>query len=180
MIDVTANKPVSTISLGGEVGNTQYDPVSKHIFVNVQTAKELIEIDPRTNTIVARHALPGADHNHGLLIEPKERLAIIACEGNNKLLVVDMESMRVIASDSLGESPDVLAFDDVLRRLYVASESGVISVFEEQGKKLTKLGEGLVARNAHSVAVDAETHRAYFPLQNVNGHPVLRVMEPAR
>src|SRR5437667_3205549 len=45
---------------------------------------------------IARHALPGAKHNHGLLIEPKQRLAIIACEGNNKLLVVDMQSMRVI------------------------------------------------------------------------------------
>jgi DNA-binding beta-propeller fold protein YncE len=177
---VQANKRVATISLGGEVGNTQYDPVSKHIFVNVQSANQLIEIDPHTDAIVARHALPGADHNHGLLIEPKERLAIIACEGNNKLLVIDMVSMRVVASDSLGEGPDVLAFDDTLRRLYVASESGVVSVFEVRGKKLTKVGERLLARNAHSVAVDAQTHRVYFPLQNFNGHPLLRVMEPIR
>ena len=179
VIDVRANQRVATIALGGEAGNTQYDPVSKHIFVNVQTANQLLEIDPRTDAIVARHALPGADHNHGLLIEPGQRLAIIACEGNDKLLVVDMDSMRVVGSESLGKAPDVLAFDDGLRRLYVASESGVVSVFEEHGKKLVKIGEGLLARNAHSVAVDRHTHRLYFPLQNVSGHPVLRVMEPA-
>ena len=180
VIDAQANKRVATIALGGEVGNTQYDPASKHIFVNVQTLNQLVEIDPHTDAIVARHPLPGADQNHGLLIEPTQRLAIIACEGNNKLLVVDMESMRVIQSDSLGGSPDVLAFDDALKLLYIASESGVVSVFEQQGKKLAKIGEGLLARNAHSVAVDPSTHRIYFPLQNVNGRPVLRVLEPIK
>ena len=148
--------------------------------VNVQTLNQLVEIDPKTDAIVARHPLPGADHNHGLLIEPTQRLAIIACEGNNKLLVVDMESMRVIQGESLGDGPDVLAFDDALKLLYVASESGIVSVFEEQGKKLTKIGEGLLARNAHSVAVDPLTHRVYFPLQNLNGRPVLRVVEPIK
>jgi YVTN family beta-propeller protein len=180
VIDAQANKRVATIALGGEVGNTQYDPVSKHIFVNVQTLNQLIEIDPNTDAIIARHAIPGADHNHGLLIEPVERLAFIACEGNNKLLAVDMESMRVIQSDAVGDGPDVLAFDDAQKLLYVASESGVVSVFEEQGKKLMKVGEGLLAPHAHSVAVDPQTHRVYFPLQNVNGRPVLRVMESVK
>ena len=46
------------------------------------------------------------------MIEPVQHTAMIACEGNNKLLVVHMQSMRVTASDSLGEDPDVLAFDD--------------------------------------------------------------------
>jgi len=178
VIDTRANTAVATISLGGEVGNTQYDPASKHIFVNVQTLNQLVEIDPMTDAIIARHSLPGSDQNHGLLIEPAQRLAIIACEGNNKLLVVDMESMRVTGSDSLGDGPDVLAFDETLHLLYVASESGVVSVFREEGKKLVKIGEGLLARNAHTVAVDSQTHQAYFPLTNVNGRPVLRVMEP--
>jgi YVTN family beta-propeller protein len=179
VIDTQANKTIATIALGGEVGNTQYDPVSKRIFVNVQTLKQLVEIDPRTDTIVARHALPGADHNHGLLIEPTQRLAMIACEGNDKLLVFDMDSMRVIASHSLGGGPDVLAFDDSLRLLYVASESGVLSVFKEAGKTLTKIGQAPLARKAHTVAVDSRTHRAYFPIENLEGRPVLRIVEPA-
>ena len=31
--------------------------------------------------------------------------------------------------------------------------------------------------HAHTVCVDPDTHLVYFPLQNVNGHPVLRIME---
>ena len=37
---------VATIALGGKVDNTQYDPVSHHVFVNVRTRQQLIEIDP--------------------------------------------------------------------------------------------------------------------------------------
>jgi hypothetical protein len=35
-----------------------------------------------------------------------------------------------------------------------------------------------VGPNAHTVAVDPVSHRVYFPLANVGGHPVLRVMNP--
>jgi YVTN family beta-propeller protein len=178
VIDTRTNKRITTISLGGEAGNSQYDPVSKHVFVNVQTRRELAEIDTRSDTVVARYPLPGAGRNHGLLIEPSQRLAFIACEDNAKLLVVDMKSMKVVLSQSVGEDPDVLAFDAALHLLYVASESGVVSIFKEQERALKKIAEGLLADKAHSVAVDQQTHRVYFPLQNLNGRAVLRIMEP--
>jgi DNA-binding beta-propeller fold protein YncE len=94
VIDVTGNRLVVTIPLDGEVGYSQYDPVSRHIFVNVQTRRQLVEIDPPTNAIVFRTDLPGAKGNHGLLIVPESRLALIACEDNARLQVLDMRSMR--------------------------------------------------------------------------------------
>ena len=42
---------------------------------------------------------------------------------------------------------------------------------------VTELGRGFVGPNAHSVAVDPATHRVYFPLADVGGRPVLRVMD---
>ena len=35
------------------------------------------------------------------------------------------------------------------------------------------------ATSASLVAVDQRTHRVYFPLQNVNGNPVLRIAVPS-
>ena len=80
---------------------------------------------------------------------------------------------------SVGAGPDVLAFDRGFGRLYVSAESGVISIFDERGKNLEKIGEGFFAANAHTVAVDQRTHRVYFPLQNVGGKPVLRIAVPS-
>lgn len=35
----------------------------------------------------------------------------------------------------------------------------------------------IFVQHAHTVCVDPETHLVYFPLENVNGHPILRIME---
>jgi len=164
--------------LGGEVGNTQYDPISEHIFVNVQTRNQLVEIDPSTDRIIARVELPGAQGNHGLLIEPTSRLAFIACEGNDKLLVFDFQARQVKSSFAVGHEPDVLAYDTKLGLLYVASESGTVSIFKLEAGRVQKLADGLLGPNAHVVAVDSDTHYAYFPIKNVDGHPVLRITEP--
>jgi YVTN family beta-propeller protein len=178
VIDVRSNTRVATIALGGEVGNTQYDPVSRHVFVNVQSRRQLLEIDPATDRIITRIDLPGARGNHGLLIEPQQRLAFIACEGNNKLLVLDMRTMRVTSSFDVGQDPDVLAFDPQLHLLYVAGEAGIVSMFKAEAGNVSKIGDGRVGPNAHVVAVDESTHRAYFPLKNVQGQATLRIMAP--
>ena len=78
----------------------------------------------------------------------------------------------------MADGPDVLAFDRGLQLLYVAGESGSVSVFRFSNGKLEKLGDVKVGANSHSVSVDSQTHRAYFPLKNVNGSPVLRIMAP--
>jgi DNA-binding beta-propeller fold protein YncE len=180
VVDVRSNTPVTTISLGGDVGNTQYDPVSKHIFVNVQTQGRLAEIDPATDKRVALIDVPGARRNHGLLIDPEDRLAFIACQGDDTLLALDMRTMRPVSSFHLGGGPDVLAYDPGFHLLYVAGEAGVLSLFRVEAGAVAKIGEGYAGPNAHVVAVDPATHRSYFPLMDVNGQTELRIFVAKR
>lgn len=178
VIDVASNKRIATIPLGGEVGNTQYDPVSKHIFANVQTRNQLVEIAPSTNRVISRTDLPSAEGNHGLYIDASARLAFIACEGNDKLLALDLASRKVTASFDVARDPDVLAFDGSLGWLYVAGESGQVSLFKVQGTTITAIATAWLAPDAHVVAVDPVTHEAYFPLKAVKGTPMLRITRP--
>jgi YVTN family beta-propeller protein len=179
VIDVATNKVVDTIDLGGEVGNTQYDPLAGRIYSDVQTRNDVVAIDPKTDRIVARYPLPGCDHDHGLLLDVQHRLAFVACDNNAKLLVMDMKNWRELATFRVGDDPDVLAFDQELGRLYVAAESGVVAIFKENGRTLQPLGRAFLAPEAHTVAVDPQTHRVYFALENVDGHAVIRVMAPS-
>lgn len=178
VIDAQTNKLVTTIPLGGGAGNSQYDSVSDRIFVTVDHREELAEIDPGSDRVVSRYPLAGCKGSHGLLIDSERRLAFVACEENSNLVVFDLEAKKATATISVGADPDVLAFDNILRRLYVSAESGVITILDERDRGLTKIAEGLLAPNAHSVAVDSSTHRVYFPLQNLNGKPVLRIAVP--
>ena len=179
VIDAKTNRRVATVELGGGAGNTQYDSVSDRIFVTVHRQNQLAEIDPITDRLIARYALAGCSEPHGLLIDSEHRLAFAACEENAKLAVFDLQAKKMTAIHSVGAEPDVLAFDKVLGQLYVAAESGVISIFDEREGNLKKVGEGFFAPNAHTVAVDSHTHRVYFPLQNVGGKPILRIAQPS-
>jgi DNA-binding beta-propeller fold protein YncE len=179
VIDATTHSRRSTIPLGGEAGNTQYDSVSHCILVAVQTRNQLVAIDPVSEKIVQRYDLPGSDHPHGFAISEPDRLAFVTSEDNATLQVVDLRTMRVIGEHKVGDSPDVLAWDPVWRRLYVASESGVISAFWLSGATLEPLGE-LRIPHAHTVSVDPRTHLVYLQLENAGGHPGLRIYEPSR
>ncbi|GGI02902.1 YncE family protein [Arthrobacter liuii] len=180
VLDVATGTGAGSIDIGGEAGNTIFDPVSATIMINVQSTNELITINPATNQITGRISVTGCESNHGLYVDRPDRLAFVACEGNAKLLVVDLDSQQSTARFDVGDGPDVLAYDTGLHRLYVASESGVVSVLEVQGKAVHELGKSRLADGAHTVAVDQVTHRVYFPLENVNGKPVLRVMAPTK
>ncbi len=175
VIDTRLNQKIFSIPLNSEVGNSQYDFASGHIFVNAQTAGALVEIDPETDRIVASHVLQGCAGPHGLLIDARNRMAFIACQDNNRLLVLNMKSMEMAWSFSTVKDPDVLAFDADLHRLYVAGEEGTVSIFDLSGG-MQKIWEGFVGDNAHVVVVDPETHKVYFPLKNVGGSPALRIM----
>jgi len=179
VVDAAGHR-IATIPLGGEAGNVQYDARGRHVLVDVQTRDDIAIIDPRSNRIIDRVSLPGCDHDHGLLVDSRHRLAFVACDGNATLLTLDLRTMKVIGRATVGSSPDVLAYDASNRRLYVSAESGVVTVFHEGAGGLTKLGEAFLAAEAHTVAVDPRTHLVYFPLQRgSSGHPQLLIMRPS-
>jgi DNA-binding beta-propeller fold protein YncE len=178
VVDATSHKLLRLIAMDSEVGNTQYDPVSGLIYSNAQSLRQLVGIDPRTDKIVSRDRIEGCDGNHGLFIVAERRLAVIACEGNARLILFSLAHHAKLAADSVGHVPDVLAYDPEKAWLYVATESGVVDVFHVEAHRMTKLGEAHLADNAHVVAVDPASHLVYFPLRNVDGKAVLRVMAP--
>jgi DNA-binding beta-propeller fold protein YncE len=123
VIDAAAGAVRGTVPLGGEAGNVAYDPTSDQMLVAVQGRNELAVVDPATLTIARRVSLPGCEHDHGLALDPADRLAFVACDGNAALLTVDLSSWQVTGTTAVGQDPDVLAYDGGAHRLYVAAES---------------------------------------------------------
>lgn len=177
VIDAGSNKLLTNISLGGGAGNTVYDPVSEHILVAVHGVNLLAVIDPATDQVIRRVPLPGLKNPHGIALDTKARIAFIAGEENHSLAMLDLTSMKVFATYQVGEDPDVLAYDQGLKRLYVSAESGTVSVFQSNGTSLALLG-AFDMPHAHTIAVDPNTHLVYLPLENVDGRPLLRIMKP--
>jgi DNA-binding beta-propeller fold protein YncE len=178
VIDAQNNTLLKKIELGGGAGNTVYDPGSGRILVAVHEKNELVAIDPDKLEIIGRFPLPGITDPHGIALDSPNRLAFVAGEGNHMLALVDLSDMKILGTYPVGEDPDVLSFDPGLKLLYISAESGDVWVYHEDGKSLTAVGNFHMP-HAHTVCADPKTHLVYFPLENMNGHPVLRIMEPA-
>ena len=96
------------------------------------------------------------------------------------MVVFDLDTKKIVSTDTVGAVPDVLAYDEGLHHLYVTGESGVMTIFNVAKGNVKKIYEGFIALHAHTVAVDQKTHLVYLPLENVNGRPVLRVLKPVK
>jgi DNA-binding beta-propeller fold protein YncE len=177
VVDAQTNQLITRIPLGGGAGNTVYDSSSGSILVAVHKLNQLAVIDPVGMKVTERYPLAGVDDPHGIALDLANRLAFIAGEENHTLAVFDLRAKKLLAVYPVGDDPDVLAFDPGLMRLYVSAESGVVTVFKESDRKLTQIAQ-FEMPHAHSVAVDRRTHLVYFPLENIDGRPLLRIMEP--
>ncbi len=177
VINGDTNEFIENITVGDSVGNTHYDSVSKLIYTVSGKDNNLIEINPENDNVTQKYALPDCSNPHGFFLEEETHYALISCQGTNNLVVFDLNNKKIIAKDDVGRNPDVLAYDPSLHYLYVAAESGDLTVFKMEKDKVVKSAKEFIANKAHTVSIDSRTHYAYFPLENVNGKPVLRILK---
>ena len=173
-----SGRAVRTVQLGREVGNVAYDAGTGLAYAAVRPPDQLVGIEPATGSVTTRIRLDGCRGAHGVYVQRQTQQAFVACERNATVATVDLVQGKQVATDSVGKNPDVLAYDPGNGRLYVAAESGVVTVFSTDSGRLRKLGQGHLADTAHSVAVDPTTHLVYFPLEHDPTLPGIRVMRP--
>jgi len=178
VIDVHTDKVVKTLYFKSETGMPQYDPVAKLVYVNLQDLDLMTVIDPATDKVVTPgYSVAPCKGNHGMALDVEHRRAFLACEGNERMAVFDLENHRVITTLPVAPDPDVIKYDPGLKRIYVACYSGAISVFQEDDPDhFRKLEDFPVHHKVHSLAIDERTHRVYVPEEEENGRPVARMI----
>lgn len=188
------------VKFGYNIGHNKYDPVLHRLFVNIAQLTdqgvvpapedepagtgEFVAIDPVTQKVVSRLQLPDTcGVPHGLGIDAENNVAFIACtevsEEQNltqNLIRVDVRTMKVIPGSyaSLATKPDMIVIDHKLHVLFVACSAG-ISVFNIQGGTLQKLGDYIMGKGTHTLAVNEETNEVYLPQPDIGGRPTLRI-----
>jgi hypothetical protein len=170
------------VSLGSETGNVVFDDARRWFWITVvarPAVDRLVAVDPLSGTVTARIDLPGCSGAHGLRLHPDGLSAFVACEDNDTLARVELGAAHAVVRAATGRGPDVMSIDVGLGWLYVAAESGELAVFDIHRPGLEAIDREHPGEHAHSVAVDAATHRVFFPLESgPRGKPVLRIMRP--
>ncbi|HEV2617887.1 MAG TPA: YncE family protein [Candidatus Acidoferrales bacterium] len=177
VIDVHTDAIIKTLHFRSETGMAQYDAVGRKVYVNLRSVNKIAEIEPANDAVVARYPVGRCDFNHAMALDAAGRRAFLLCGGNNVVTVFDLDAHRPIAYVPVPAGGDDVKFDPVLKRIYVACESGAISVIhEDDANHFRKLEDFPVPPGVHTLAVDIETHRVYAPEANENGHAVNRML----
>ena len=198
VIDAISNKLITRIPLGihppfgDDVGHIQFDPVTHRIFVvtlplidqnsgALQTPPSfLAAIDPVALKVVSKVKLPDEClAPHGLVIDAQQREAFVACVDSLNLARVDLQTMQAFPGPllSVAYNPDIVRLDHPLHLLFVGCAGG-ISIFDESGRGLKKLGDYFLGGGSHhTIAIEEATQLIYLPQPSVGDRPILRVIK---
>ena len=113
-----------------------------------------------------------------MVIDSQQREAFVACVDSNTLARVDLQTMQAFPGPllSVAFNPDIVRLDHPLHLLFVGCAGG-ISIFDESGRGLKKLGDYFLGGGSHhTVAIDETTQLIYLPQPSVGDRPILRVI----
>jgi DNA-binding beta-propeller fold protein YncE len=198
VIDAITNKLITRIPLGihppfgDDVGHIQFDPVTHSVFVVTLPLQDqnlnlranppsfLAVIDPIALKVVSHVKLPDKClAPHGLVIDAQQREAFVACVDSQNLTRLDLQTMQPFPGPLLpvAFNPDIVRLDRSLHLLFIGCAGG-ISIFDESGRGLKKLGDYFLGGGSHhTIAIDEATQLVYLPQPSVGDRPILRVIK---
>jgi DNA-binding beta-propeller fold protein YncE len=163
-ISAADGKVAGIIPMGGKPEFAAGDDQG-HVFVNIEDKAQLLEIDAQKLTVLQRWPLAGCKEPSGLAFDQKNRRLFSVCS-NKKMMVVDADTGKVVATPAIGEDPDAAGFDPDLQLVFSSNgESGDLTVIHEDSPdKYTVVENVPTKKYARTMAIDTKTHNIFLPI----------------
>ena len=130
-IDAATGKVVGTISLGGGPEFAVADGRG-HLFANIETTSELVEIDTRSLVVEHRWPLAPCVTPSALSMDFAKRKLFVGCR-NHVLAVVDADHGSVMQTFTIGDHVDASVFDADRQLAFASNGDGTINVIGSSG-----------------------------------------------
>ncbi len=137
-IDATGKK-TRDIVIDAHPESFRLEQQGTRIFVNVPDKKEIEVIDDVKGTVIARWPVTSAGNNFPMSLDEAHHRLFVGCWTPPRLLVIDTETGKQVASLEIGEpgvvkgNTDDLFYDASRGRVYVLNGLGSIDVFQQKG-----------------------------------------------
>jgi hypothetical protein len=159
-IDAGADTVIGTLDLGGKPEFAVADGEGG-AFVNIEDKGEIVSLDALHLTIRDRWPLTGCEEPSALAIDREHHRLFTGC-ANERMVVVDDRSGRIVTSAPIGQGVDAGAFDTATGLGFASTGDGNLTVIQE----ITPDSVAVVAtvptqRGARTMALDPVTHRVF-------------------
>jgi DNA-binding beta-propeller fold protein YncE len=159
-IDATHDSVVGTLDLGGKPEFAVSDGRGG-AFVNIEDKGEIVSFDTRTLAIRARWPMAGCEEPSALAYDRAHERLFSGC-GNQRMMVVDATSGRVVTSAPIGDGVDAGAFDPATGLAFASTGDGNVTVLhEETPDSMRVVATVPTQRGARTMALDPGSHRVF-------------------
>jgi len=152
MFDATTNKRIEgEFELGAHPESFQLEEKGPRIFVNLASISQIAVIDRNTHKI-EKWKLEEAGTNFPMALDEEHHRLFVAARRPARLLVLNTDTGKVVASLPGAADTDDMAFDVTRRRIYVPSGEGFIFVYQQidadRYQRIAKIPSAIGARTS--------------------------------
>ncbi len=161
VIDAATAKVVATIPLGGGPEFAGSDGKGT-LFVNLEDKSVTLAIDTRTNTVTHRWPAAPGEEPSGLAVDAGKGRVFAGCR-NERMVVLDAASGKVLATPAIGQGVDACAFDPGTGFAFASCGDGTLTVVKEDDGGFPVVEKIATKKGARTMALDPVTHAVYLP-----------------
>jgi DNA-binding beta-propeller fold protein YncE len=159
-IDATADTVIGTLDLGGKPEFAVADGQGGG-FVNIEDKSEVVSFDARQLTIRGRWPVAGCEEPSALAIDREHHRLFTGC-ANQRMMVLDDQSGRVVTSAPIGDGVDAGAFDPARGLAFASTGDGNLTVLHEETPDSVLVAATVATqRGARTMTLDPVTHRVF-------------------
>lgn len=160
-IDPKTNEVIKSFPLGGKPEECAADGTGK-IYANLEDSSEIIEIDAAKPAVLRHASLAPCESPSGLAIDIKNKKLFAACD-NKVMAVIDIPTLKVVATPPIGAGPDGAGFDPDLGLAFSSNGGdGTLSIVKQVNGKYETVDNVSTERGARTMTVDSKNHRVYL------------------
>jgi DNA-binding beta-propeller fold protein YncE len=161
-MDAASGELMGTIELEGRPEFPVSDGKGQ-IYANIEDKSEIAEINPATLKVENRWSLAPCEGPSGLAIDTSARRLFSVCS-NQKMVVVDADSGRIIATVPIGNGPDAAHFDAEKKLVFSPNgRDGTLTVIKQESPDKYSVLETIpTEKSARTMALDTKTHNLFF------------------
>jgi len=162
VVDARTGKVVGRIALGGGPEFPAADGRG-HVFVNLETTSEELEIDSHTLQILHRWPMAPGEHPSGLSIDAAHGVLFAGCR-NKLMAIISTHTGKVLAALPIGAGVDATRFDPGTGDAFASNGmSGTLTVIHEDSPTKFHVVENVKTElGARTMALDPATHRIFL------------------
>ena len=160
-IDAASGTVVGTVALDGRPEFAVADGRGK-VFVNLEDSSAVAGFDAKSLKVESRWPLVGGEGPSGIALDRVHHRLFSVC-GNEKMVVLDSRTGKVVATLPIGKGPDGAEFDPGTGLAFSPNGEGTLTVIhEDSADRFSVVGTVTTQRGARTMALDPKTHRLYL------------------